>query len=304
MLYEVFYWVFNMSISATIVGAIIMLIRLFKRIPKRLTVFLWAIPFLRMTIPMWLSSKYNLMSLISKFATKTVTIWTPVDNFNFSAMNSAGFAQSYFPVTFKINVLKDVFDIASVVWIVVSSAIILTLIVTYFSTMHEIKDSAHLKDNIYLSAKVTSPAVYGIIKPKIILPLSYKDKEIEMIIMHEKSHIRAGDNLWRVVTFIIVSLHWFNPLCWVFLKLFLTDLELACDERVVAKLSTEQTKNYASALIESHSGTMVFTSAFGGAKIRTRIENILSFRKMTWFSLTGFIALAILIFYTLLTNAG
>ena len=96
----------------------------------------------------------------------------------------------------------------------------------------------------------------------------------------------------------------FNPFSWIFLKAFLADLELSCDERVLVKLGAERSKEYASALLECKQGATVFASAFGGARIRTRIENILSFKKLTWISLVAFIALISVIFYVLLTNAG
>jgi beta-lactamase regulating signal transducer with metallopeptidase domain len=107
-----------------------------------------------------------------------------------------------------------------------------------------------------------------------------------------------------VIAFLVVAVHWFNPLSWIFLKAFLADLELSCDERVLVKLGADRSKEYASALLECKQGATVFASAFGGARIRTRIENILSFRKLTWFSLMAFIALISVIFYVLLTNAG
>jgi beta-lactamase regulating signal transducer with metallopeptidase domain len=213
-------------------------------------------------------------------------------------------ANSYFPITYKVNIFEDIFSVASVIWIIVALSVLLMLVVTYLTTMLEIKDSTHFRDNIYLSEKVVSPAVYGIINPKIILPMSYKDRDIDLIILHEKTHIHSVDNLWRMVAFVITAVHWFNPLCWIFLKCFLADLELSCDERVLSKLGTNRAKEYALSLLESRQGTTVFASAFGGAKIRTRIENILSFKKMTWFSLTVFIALIGAIFYVLLTNAG
>ncbi len=304
MLQEIFYWIFNMSITAAITGAIIMLVRLIKKIPRRMTVFLWIIPFFRMTFPVGLNSPYSLMSLISKLTTKTIVVYQPTDDIAFSMTNSVMAAETYFPITYKVNILKDIFSVASVIWIIVSLAILLMLSVTYFTTFYEIKNSIHLKDNIYLSEKVISPAVYGIVKPKIILPATYKDIDLELVILHEKAHIRSFDNLWRVIAFILVSVHWFNPLCWLFLKGFLTDLELSCDERVLTKLGAEHAKAYASSLLETKQGVTVFASAFGGAKIRTRIENILSFKKITWLSFSVFAVLLAVIFYTLLTNAG
>lgn len=186
MLQEVFYWIFNMSITAAVTGVFIMLVRLVKKIPRRLVVFLWAIPFLR--------------------------------------MNSVRAADSYFPVTYKVNILEKVFGVASVIWIIVFLAIFLMLMVIYFTTLHEMKDATHLRNNIYLSDKSISPVVYGIIKPRIVLPVYYKDKDIELIILHEKIHICRADNLWRMLAFLIVAAHWFNPLCWVFLKLFLDSI--------------------------------------------------------------------------------
>lgn len=304
MLQEVFYWVFNMSITATVTGVLILLIRLIKKFPRRITVFLWIIPFLRMTIPFGLSSPYSLMSLISKFTTKTIVVYQPTEDLLFSMMNSVMAADTYFPITYKVTLLENVFGVASVIWIIISSAVLLMLIATYFSTLYELRDSTRLNDGIYLSKKVLSPAVYGIVKPKIILPESYKDRDYSIVALHEKTHIRCLDNLWRIIAFVIVAVHWFNPFCWFFLKMFLTDIELSCDERVVSKLGADRAKDYATALLENRQETTVFASAFGGAKIRTRIENILSFKEMTWFSLVVFIILISVIFYVLLTNAG
>ena len=304
MLQEVFYWLFNMSITAALTGLLVMLLRLVKKLPGRISVFLWAIPFIRMALPLGLNSPYSLMSLLSKITTKTVIVYQPTDHLAFSMMNSVMAADTYFPITYKVNLLEQVFRVASVIWIIVALAILLMLAVTYLTTMHEIKEAKHWKANIYLSDKVVSPAVYGIAKPRIILPASYQDQDVELVILHEQTHIRSLDNLWRMVAFVIVALHWFNPLCWLFLKGFLADLELSCDERVLSRLGPHRAKEYALSLLESKQGTTVFASAFGGAKIRTRIENILSFKKLTWLSLTVFIILIGVIFHVLLTNAG
>lgn len=304
MLREVFYWIFNMSITAAVTGSLVMAVRSVKRIPRRLAVFLWLIPFFRMTVPLGLNSRYSLMSLLSQVTTKTVVVYQPTADTAFSMTNCVMAANSYFPITYKENMLEKVFGIASVIWIIVFAAIVLTLAAIYVSTLREIKDATRLRDNIYLSDKIISPAVYGIRKPRIVLPVSYQDRDMELIILHEKTHIRRADNLWRMLAFVIVAAHWFDPLCWVFLRLFLADLELACDECVLVTIGDERAKEYAMSLLESKRSATVFVSAFGGAKIRTRIEHILSFRKMTWFSLTASVALIAAISYVLLTNAA
>lgn len=304
MLGEFFYWVFNMSIIASLTGLIILLIRTIRRIPRQITTFLWIVPFFRMCIPVGLNSSYSLMSLISHFTSRSLTIYQPADDIEFTMTNMIMAANSYFPITYKIKLLDRVFDIASVIWVIVSLAIVLALGILYLNTMYEMKTSVHLRDNIYLSDKILSPAVYGVIRPRIILPSSYATKDIQYILKHEKMHIRRADNLWRILVFLVVSIHWFNPLSWLFLKLFLTDIELSCDECVLKNYNNEQAKEYALALIEGVKSKNMFTSAFGGAKIRTRVENILSFKRMTWISFVGFSALVTTIIAVLLTNAG
>ena len=292
-----------MSIVAGITTGVIALIRMVKRVPRRMMAILWMIPALRMVVPLGLSSPYSLMSMLSRITTKTVVVFQPMPGMDFSMMNMAMAANSYFPITYKTNILHDVFATASIVWIIVVLAILLLLAVLYVTTLRELKDSEHWRENIYLSEKVTSPAVYGIILPRIVLPITWADRDLDLVLIHEQTHIRRGDNLWRMLGFTLAAVHWFNPLSWIFLKMLLTDLELACDEGVLVRLGPDRRKEYALSLLDSKAGQNVFASAFGGAKIRTRIENILSYRKMKLVSLVAFVGLTLAISYVLLTNA-
>lgn len=293
-----------MSIVASFMGLIVMLLRKIRFIPRRVSVFLWIIPFLRMTVPVGLNSPYSLMSLVSRFTTRTVTVYQPSDDIAFSFSNSIRAAESYSPITYKVNILGTVFSVAGMIWIVVSLSLLIALTLIYVSTKNAVADSRHLESNIFFSDKVDSPAVYGIIRPKIIIPGSYKDMELKYIIRHEKTHIKRLDNLWRILGFITASVHWFNPLSWVFLKAFLNDLELACDEMAVSGYDKEERKEYARTLLSCSGSKSLLVSAFGGAKVRTRIENVLSYKKMTAFSALGFALLVVVIIFTLITNAG
>ena len=304
MIGEICYWLINMSIVASFMGLIVMLLRKIRFIPRRVSVFLWIIPFLRMTVPVGLNSPYSLMSLVSRFTTRTVTVYQPSDDIAFSFSNSIRAAESYSPITYKVNILGTVFSVAGMIWIVVSLALLIALTLIYVSTKNAVADSRHLESNIFFSDKVDSPAVYGIIRPKIIIPESYKDMELKYIIRHEKTHIKRLDNLWRILGFITASVHWFNPLSWVFLKAFLNDLELSCDEMAVSGYDKEEQKEYARTLLTCSGSKSLLVSAFGGAKVRTRIENVLSYKKMTAFSALGFALLVVVIIFTLITNAG
>lgn len=179
------------------------------------------------------------------------------------------------------------------------------MVILYAATISELRNAEHLCDNIYCSPKISAPAVYGILWPRIMLPESYRDsEELDLIELHERWHIRRLDNLWRVLAFLTAAIHWFNPAAWLFLKLYLADTELACDESVLSKLPTGEHKRYARALLNAREGKTVFASGFGGARVRTRIERILSYRKMTAASVIAFAALLAAIAYFLLTNAS
>ena len=304
MLGEIFYWIFNMSIAATICMILVLLIRLFKKIPRRIFICLWLVPFVRMCIPVGMSSKYGIMTVLSKFTTKTVTIVQIGDDSALTMMNHVMGANNYFPITYKVNLLEDLFNIASVVWLIVALAAIIAMTVIYFITLGEIKDAQKLKDNIYISDKIKTPAVYGIIKPRIILPTEYDANRLNFILMHEKAHIKRKDNFIRLLALIVVCVHWFNPFAWLLLKMLCSDIELACDETVLSKCNETERKEYAYILLSTAEKTNIFAASFGGSKIRIRIENILSYKKISYFSIATFSALIIAICYVLLTNAS
>lgn len=291
-----------MSISATIVGVIVLLIGRIRKLPRRILCVLWVIPFVRMWIPVGVNSKYSLMTFISRYTTRTVTVFKEIPEL--TATNCIMAADSYFPITYKVNILEDVFRIACIIWLVVAVALILTTVLLYGITMSELKDARCIRDNIYLSDKVNSAATYGIVREKIVMPKLYKDDDLKFILLHENTHIKRKDNLWRVVGIVTACVHWFNPMSWLFLKNFLASLEYACDEAVLKICGEDEKKNYAMTLLNCVQSKSLYTSAFGGAKVRVRIENILSYKKLSILSIIGFSLLAIMIGYVLLTNGA
>ena len=302
---EIFYWLLNMSILGALTGGAILLLRFVKRIPRRWVVLAWAIPLLRFWLPVSVSGKYSLLSLLPRYAVKTVPVEAHRSGTVYTMTNSVQAAGSYFPVRYQSDLLADVFRYAALVWAIVAAALILTLAILYVSTLSELRDAKRLRDNVYVSAKVTAPALYGILRPRIILPASdAASEDLELIVLHEQRHIRRLDNLWRMLAFLTAAIHWFNPAVWLFLKLYLADAELACDESVLSRLPADAHKRYAHALLNVRQGKAVFASAFGGAGVRTRIERILSFRGMTAASGIAFAALIAAIAYFLLTNAS
>lgn len=305
MLPEVFYWLFSMSISAALTGIPVLLLGKWRRLPRCLACLLWGIPFFRMWVPLSLPGKYSLMSLFSRLWSQSAVVYVQADsNTYLTATNCAGAASGYFPLTFKTYPLEALFRWASWIWLAVAAAIFLALALSYCRAMAAAKSARPLCGNVYLSPKVTSPAVYGVLRPRILLPESYGEQELRYILAHEAAHIRRGDNLWRILALLTAAVHWFNPFSWIFLKHFLAEVELACDEEALKTLGEGEKKAYAAALLDCAAGGTPFASAFGGAKIRRRLSRILAYRKLSALSALSFAALALGIAYVLLTNAA
>ncbi|MBQ8813268.1 MAG: peptidase M56 BlaR1 [Lachnospiraceae bacterium] len=322
---EIFYWVLNMSIAGTVVGGVVWLLQRMLRLSKRLTFVLWFVPLVRLWLPFGAESKYSLMGLIRKVTVRPVEYMEQLQSEQYftpfwaemSMMNTIGAAESYFPIVYKQNVYRTIFGTAEAIWLIVALAAVLAGVAIYLSTAAELKSAKRIRDRVYRSDKVTSPMVFGVIRPRILLPeipaigaagelteVSGAEDEQSYVLLHEQTHIRRMDNLWRMIAVLTCCLHWFNPLIWLFLKQFLADMELACDEKVISICGEEKRKEYASALLDYEEQKTLFASAFGGAGIRVRIKEILSYRRLTVISAIGFLVLLAVIVITLLTNAA
>ena len=304
MLAEIFYWLLNMSILGTAAGFIILLLSRMKRIPRFIIKLLWLLPFIRFWIPFGFGTKYSLMNVIYKITAGKAVVYGSAGNLpELTMMNSITAAESYDPIVYKSQMLQNIFSATSVVWCVIFISALIASAFLYRLTKTEIKDAEHYKDNIYFSHKITSPAVYGIIKPVIILPDNIAEQDMEYVLLHERVHISRGDNLWRVAAVITACLHWFNPFAWLFLERFLSDMETACDSEVLKICGDAKKKEYAGILLNCEKNRTMFASAFGGSKTRVRIDNILSYKKLTVFSGVCSAVLVIAVAAALLTNA-
>ena len=303
MLAEIFYWVLNMSIIASLMGAIVLLLRSIKPLPRFLACCLWLVPLLRFWMPFAVPGKYSLMTLISAFTTRTIPAYQTDGMPALVYTNMVMGADGYFPIVYKTDALRLAFSVASVVWLVGFAAALTVLVLLYRMNNARVRDAVWVRGNLYRSDKVTSPAAYGIIKPRVIIPNGVPEAELQYILLHEAAHIRRKDNLWRCVALVTVCLHWFNPLAWIFLKTCFTDMELACDAKTLKSLPPEERKQYAFSLLNCAAPASALVSAFGGAKLKRRIESILTYQKLTVASGLFFAALTAAIAIILLTNA-
>jgi beta-lactamase regulating signal transducer with metallopeptidase domain len=311
-----------MSITGMAVGLIVLFLRRIKRLPRRYICFLWLLPLIRLCLPFGLPSKFSLLTLVARFTTKSVPVESVPEYLpKLYYTNYIMAADSYTELIpessntltetsfiFKSEALEKVFSAGAVIWLVVFAAALLTMAVFYILTKSELRGVKHLRENIYVSDRIKSPALYGVFRPKIIIPPYISDESLVYVRLHENAHIRRGDNLLRLLAIATLCMHWFNPLAWVMLKRYFEDTEFACDETVLRKIGEDERKAYAAALVDCEQRKSQFAPAFaatfGGAKIKIRIENILSYKKLSAASIIAFTVLLATLTVTLLTNAG
>lgn len=300
---NIFYWVLNMSILGSATGLIVVVLRRIRALPRFGVYLLWTLPLIRFLVPVGIGSPYSLLNFLSRFMIKTIVVGNTGSAPQYTMTNSLQAAESYFPMEYKDGFLANIFYIAGILWLIVGAAAVLGTIVSYIVTKSALKNAEPVRDNIYRSDRVSSPAVYGIFRPKIILPGNIPEADTAYILRHERIHIRRRDNLWRMIAVLTACIHWFNPLVWIFLKLFLTDMELACDAGVLKKLDDEDKKAYAAALLRCVSPKSHYASPFGGSKIQLRIQNILSYKRLTIVSGLCFATFFFILIVTVMTNA-
>lgn len=173
---------------------------------------------------------------------------------------------------------------AAVVWF---AGVLALLAYAFISSMHlhkKLKFASLDKDNIYLLDGIASPFVAGVIRPRIYLPYGLSEKERSYILMHEQTHIRRGDPLFRVLAYLALTLHWFNPLVWLAFFLSGRDMEMSCDELVLRRLGMEIKCDYSNSLLAMAQGKGLVTGiplAFGEGDTGRRIKNVLRYKKAT-----------------------
>lgn len=211
----------------------------------------------------------------------------------------------YEVVTRPTGHFADITTILTIVWIVGIVLLLAYTIISYSRVKNKIGTAVLLRDNIYQSENVISPFVLGIIKPKIYLPFNMNEQDMEHVIAHEQAHINRKDHWWKPLGFLILTLHWFNPLMWLGYVLLCRDIELACDEKVIKELNTEQKADYSQALLNCSVNCRMIAAcplAFGEVGVKDRVKSILNYKKPAFGIIVVAIIASIAVAVCFLTN--
>lgn len=160
-------------------------------------------------------------------------------------------------------------------------------------------------ENIYICDDIDTPFILGIFSPKIYIPSLLTEEERGYVIAHEKAHLKRLDCVWKPLGFILLAVYWFNPLSWVAYILLCRDIELACDERVIADKDIEYKKQYAMTLLNCSSPKKMVsacTLAFGEVSVKTRIKTVLNYKKPAFWLVLAAVAACVVVMVCFMTN--
>lgn len=301
--------IIQMSLSASVLIVLNVVIRslALNKFPKKMFLILWGIAMIRLVLPITIpvSISWFPYMTIKNDMIESVSHISDIDDSLADAdvpsqlLQDAVVEENMPAEYFGRNITLYIYG----AWAVVAMSLIGSFVIYYKKSVNKLREALPLFDSnlekcvnefqmkqkvrLFTSDQILTPITFGVIKPKIVLPSSNlltisEENTMRYVLTHELVHIKNRDNLWKLVSMIIVCIHWFNPIVWIMCVLFNRDLELACDEKVMKLLEIDDKEEYALTLIrlaENQSRMTFVYSGFGKNALKERIISIMSYKK-------------------------
>lgn len=307
---DMFLTVLNMSLSASVVILAVLAARLvLRQAPKKWSYLLWAVVGFRLCCPVSLES---VLSIFRAAPVKpTVSQVAPVGQAPASAIQYIPRTVTALPVAPVTNtgtvpsvpavspavtapaapgaVTAQVWLVAAIaLWVVGMAALLLYAVVSYLELKGSLTTATRLEGSVYEADGIRSPFILGLFRPKIYIPYGLDPSTLGYVLDHERYHIRRGDHIWKTLAYILLAVHWFNPLVWLSFHLMGKDMEMSCDEKVLGRGGNIR-REYSTTLL-SFATERRFPAAaplaFGETAVKTRIKNALNWKRpKTWATL-------------------
>ena len=310
---ELFLSILNMSVTASYVIVIVMLIRLLlKKAPKYISYALWAVVGFRLVLPFSFESVFSLLPFRENPIPQTLALGeeVPFTSALDAALNAAGDAANGgigtvtvhlgrtsdgYPVTTKAYNSQVWLVFGSYLWLIGIAALLFYSILSIVLLKRHLKGAMIYKDSIYEACNLKTPFVLGFFRPKIYIPSGLTPEEKSYVILHEQTHITRMDHMVKLLAFLILCIHWFNPLVWIAFMMMTSDMEMSCDEKVLQKMGSNVKKAYSNSLLSLAMDKRIFNGsplAFGEGNVKRRIKNVLNYRRPSlWVTVSAVIVL-------------
>lgn len=307
---ELFLKIVNMSISASWLILAVLLLRLvLKKAPKWVNVLLWGIVALRLLFPFSIESALSLIpstetiseSALSGTGFDIQTGIVPVDDRVNGYLGGHYVGNAAVPENNSINIIT----VLGIIWLAGMLLMTIYTAVSYCRLRRRVNTAVLYRDNIFQSESVISPFVLGTVIPRIYIPFEIAEQDMEYVIAHEQAHIRRKDHWWKPLGFLLLTIHWFNPLLWIAYVLLCKDIELACDEKVIRELDNDGRADYTQALVSCSMNRRLITAcplAFGEVGVKERVKSVMNYRKPAFWSVVLSVIVCVVLAACFLTD--
>ena len=306
----IFLKLLNISFTASYLVLAVALVRiLFKKAPKWAICLLWGVVALRLICPFNIESIFSLIPNAEPIPQDILLSKAPAVNTGVAALdqviNPILSATSTPNIIDSINPLQVVAFVAGWIWVIGMAAMAIYALVSYIKIRWQVRESVRLYDRIWVSDRIRTPFILGLLRPRIYLPHALSENDTQYVLQHEKAHLKRLDHIWKPLGFALLTIYWFNPLLWVAYILLCRDIEMACDEKVLRQLGTEGKKPYADALINCSVPRRAIAAcplAFGEGDVKKRIRSILNYKKPAFWIIAAALVVCVCISVAFLTN--
>lgn len=307
---DVFLKLVNLSISASwLILAVLVLRVVLKKAPKWVMPLLWGVVALRLVCLFSIESALSLIPSAETIPSEIVTETREPVLYEQATLdivtNPTLPSAAEVPVGVSRQQAQVDFNIYSVLWLAGMAALLVHALVSAGKLKRKLATAILLRDNIYESEFVDSPFVFGVVQPNIYLPMHMDEGTAAYVIAHEHAHLARHDHWWKVLGYLVLALHWFNPLVWVAYILFCRDIELACDEKVVKGLDGAARADYSQALLSCAAPKRAVAAcplAFGEGNIKMRVKSALHYKKPAFWVAAAAVLAVVIVAVCFLTN--
>ena len=305
VMHRLFPIVCNMSLTASVVILAVLAVRLLlRRAPKVFSYALWAVVLFRLLCPVSVTSAVSLLGALGapaqeRSAVTSVVEYVPADIVRNMAPAVTPLPQEPFPAEPGENIISTAPSVTqpdaapvsplsgpvavlTLTWLTGMALLLLYSVVSLLRLRRRLVGAVRLEDNIYLADYIPSPFVMGLFRPKIYLPSTLTETERGYILRHEQYHLRRRDHVVKLLSFLALCVHWFNPLVWAAFILAGKDMEMSCDEAVVRELGEDIRADYSASLLSLATGRRIVAGmplAFGEGDTGGRIRNLLNWKR-------------------------
>lgn len=312
---KLFLIVLNLSLAGSYAIFAVLIARLLlAKAPKRWRYLLWAAVAFRLAIPFSFSSRFSLLNLTTLKVAGARVEYIPADigyqaaptvELGSTALNQA--VNTTLPAATpyaSMNPIQFWLYLGQWLWLAGIGALLLYNVASLVWLRHGLNETSHSRENIWYGSQVGQPFVLGWLRPRIYLPTGMEPDAEEIVLSHERYHIRRGDHWVKLLGFCLLVVHWFNPLCWLAFRLMTRDMEMSCDEAVLAEQSVSP-KAYSNTLLglaAIKAMPMPGALHFGESDISSRIRNSLCWKKPVWWVTAGTAVAAVVFLLSVTAN--